>query len=1190
MIVKMMIKSQLEIHLLGAAEIKFDQKPIHIPRRVERIILYVLAAENHPVSRMTLIDLLWPEADQVDPRGTLRTALSRLRKNLPDADLLVTDHDLVTLDFDRCQVDLLGFENAFLSLQGILPALAKNKALPAQIVRQITQALALWHGDSFIQGKDLSTYPELEIWRQTLNKTVSHHREILMQRLADHYQACGQLERALDLFIQLGRLNYLEPQSHLSAIDTLTKLGRFNEVLEFCDALEAIFEREYNAPLPDEIIKRCHYSQLMLDANQRKVGTDWPIPGSMHFPLVGRTEELGLLRQAFFRGGLVIIQGEMGTGKTRLVRELYEILAPKPILILASGSQIENALPLAPLIHGVRGHVPQEVWKELDTVWAQQLSIIFPELIEIRADCNPSVTGKLASARHFLFDALLQLLNLTAKNYGRMLFFLDNGHWVDQQTLQALSYLLLQGFFDQHGVLIIASRVEEINRYIDDLVDQHQHSDSVQFIDMSGLNPDELRTLTQQALSQPPSRALVEHLYRQTKGIPFLALEIIRDLLEKPGDIEAFQKAEQLPLPASVHALIRSRLNRLSEQERYILTCAAVIGHDVKVDFLHAVSDLRQNEFLIALDPLIRSGFLSTIETDHGKVGALIFTHDMMREVVIKETSPAHLQMLHQRVAIQLAQSTQPQENHAKIADHFLSAGDEVNAFNWFLKAGVYAWSLGGRDEVLYAYQQAESLINKAQKDLFDTKQIFQLYKQWGDFAYQSDQPDMLEEVGVKLQYHAQLENNPLLLGLSNLILSTACFIREDFETGLMLIQKAIKDLETTEDAEALIKALFQKTHLLWWILDYDSVHTTANQMLTIICSNVSDSEKMKTYEFNAQRVISETLSAQGEATKALHTAQKNYQAFYHQLGTFDKLRACNMMARSHFTAGQLEDCIQFAQKGFEIVKKLENTFFEGVILTTLCKGEIVRGHLDEAYQHANRALKFAESNNKVQTLVAANTVLGDIFIILNNYPLALQYYRIAQVRQGFFFQSYHGLENNIHLARLLTWSGQLREARELLHPTLEITEQKGMAQLYLQALLIDGLCDLLEKKFHDAEKKFSSIINVADQKGLHQEALWGEFLMARMQIFKHQFEHAQQHLLALLDKTQSQKMILLSMFTMGLYSQLNQIHPLKTSPEHLKKSFDAILEELKTHTQLPPLKQDFAKTLQYWQEQHPFP
>ncbi len=136
-----MVKPSIEIHLLGPVEIIQGDKLISLNRRVERMILYILAVEQRPVSRTTLMDMLWPEADQTDPRGTFRTALSRLRRKLPDANLILTELDNVQLDLNRCKIDLITFQNSFQSIHGSTKHFPKSSAFTASNLESNSDSL-----------------------------------------------------------------------------------------------------------------------------------------------------------------------------------------------------------------------------------------------------------------------------------------------------------------------------------------------------------------------------------------------------------------------------------------------------------------------------------------------------------------------------------------------------------------------------------------------------------------------------------------------------------------------------------------------------------------------------------------------------------------------------------------------------------------------------------------------------------------------------------------------------------------------------------------------------------------------------------------------------------------------------------------------------------------------------------------
>lgn len=245
----------------------------------------------------------------------------------------------------------------------------------------------------------------------------------------------------------------------------------------------------------------------------------------------------------------------------------------------------------------------------------------------------------------------------------------------------------------------------------------------------------------------------------------------------------------------------------------------------------------------------------------------------------------------------------------------------------------------------------------------------------------------------MKLEQYARRENDPRLRGISNMMLANACFLRDDFQTGHMLIQNAVTDLEGTEDQDALITALFHQVILKWWMLDFEEILSPANRLLEIIDSLDAGSSQKLSEQFSVNRMIAEVYYAQGEAKKALEIAQETYRDFFNKLDTFDRLRAYNMMAYIYYINGEVEKCVHYAQVGLRVTRLLENIFIEELLLIILSKAEILQGHLDQAFQHANSALALGESNRKTQTTIAANTLLGDIYAVLQNDSVAMRHY-----------------------------------------------------------------------------------------------------------------------------------------------------------------------------------------------------
>jgi tetratricopeptide (TPR) repeat protein len=717
------------------------------------------------------------------------------------------------------------------------------------------------------------------------------------------------------------------------------------------------------------------------------------------------------------------------------------------------------------------------------------------------------------------------------------------------------------------------------------LLDQQRRTGHVEVITLNGLNPENLKKLVQHLLNQPPSPSFLDALYHQTNGIPFWALEVVRHLLDEYGDNQALQNIKEFPLIESAHAFILSRLSRFSEDSRYLLACAAIFGDDISITLLKSVSDMSQHGFLIALNPLIQYDFLRTDPSGDTSEGKLTFTHEILREVVIREMNAVHRQMLHQRVAVELSNASDSMAIAAVIAEHFKAAGDVENGFKWHLKAAGHAWDLGAAKDVIWSYQQAEELLKNTPGNVFGVDDIFHLYYQWGQFAYQSNQKSMLEEVGVKLQVFIKNQSDNLLTGLSNLILAMACFLWEDFETGLLLSQKAAKDLENAGQPAALIQAYFLKALFDWWSLDFNNVFTSADRITRLVEHSPLEFSQQNSFRFIARRMICDTYIAQGEAEIALRIGQEVFQEFFDVLNNFDKLRAHNMLAHAYFVAGDVKASEQYAQEGLKIAQVLDNVLVEVIALLILSKAEIVCGHLDQAFQHASRALTLAERQNKIQSIVTANTLLGDIFDILHNTTQAMQYYRIAQVRQGYTFQSYFGLENNIHLARLLTRKGLVAEARELLHTTLAVTEESRLMSFHIQALMADGLIDFDEGLFSLADQKFSMSVAIGEQKGLVQEVVWGKYRMAQMAYSQQQYDQAEELLLEILKITRLQGMVLLNKFALELTGQLSRKKSLSIPLDKLQSNYKTLVAQLEAHTQSEPLRGEFMNARRVWRE-----
>lgn len=1184
-----MKSSDLFVSILGLVDISYNGMAIHISRRVERGIFYYLLLENRMISREMLIDLLWPDAENVNPRGLLRTALSRLHSQMPDKDMLIRKRNQVGLDCSRCLVDLVKFEESYHSLGNILSAFPENKILPIQIFNQIKESLDLWHGDEILQGEDFSDYPELELWRQTRNREAQSHRLFLQKRLAEHYYASGQLDQALHALKFLFSIIQTDRSLQVKILDIYTKQGKYQETIEFCDSLEIIYEREFNAPLPEEILNYCQKAQKLIYPHDQDHISQWPISSLLDIPLVGRKNELAELKQIYYRGGMVKLNGELGSGKTRLAQALFETTSPKPFLVIASAKEDENSLPFAPIISGIRQFIPEDVLKEIDNVWANHLFLLLPELANFRVDFDIKIAQKLPIYRQHLLESIYQLFLLASKKYGRILFLLDDAHWADNQTLQTVSYLASRGLFEQNGLLIISSNSEYPQQTLQKTINQLSQSQPIHTITLPAFNPDEIRILIQSVINQPPKIDFVERMYNATGGNPLMVLSTLWHMLETLPDIESFMQTDPLPLPENIYKNIRSLINGLTADARQVLTIASLIGNEVPIKLLQSASELQQSRFLPALDLLIQTGFIYDQTINYSDERYIHFVHNKVRDIISKDISFTSWQILHQKLAILLSQPYRSNEQAAIIAEHYLHAGDLIRAFKWFLKAADYAWSLASREEASAAFIKAEEILVQSQKGEFDREHYLQLYDKMSKFAYQSSQISLLEEIGVKVQQFSAQYSDSELIGLANLSFAYACFFRDNFETGLMLTQNTLDRLDRKRHPELLIRTLYYRATFQWWTLDIEGVLTSKEKMKLALEEVPVDDPNRKSLQFLILALQGNIDYAKGNTKSFLSVSEEINREYFDDVGVYDRLLIYYNLSRSNYLAGNISECISFANEAVKMSQALENKYHEIFNLNNLSKYELIYGYLDEAYKHANMALNLAESVNNLQEAASASTLLGDLHGFLNNYPQAFHHYRIAQIRQGYSFQQFNALENHIHLARWLTRNNQLPEAKQIIKECLKVTEQKGISPLYLQALMADGLIDIKEKQVVLAKSKFEEAIEHAEKKDLAMDICWGKIRLVQLAIEEKNYIKAEELLNDILDFASEKNLITILKQAFVLAADLYKNNALQMSLKDLQSIYGNFIVRLEAHTQSEPLRKLFLKVHTDWQNENPF-
>jgi transcriptional regulator with XRE-family HTH domain len=425
--------------------------------------------------------------------------------------------------------------------------------------------------------------------------------------------------------------------------------------------------------------------------------------------LVGRRRELSLLTERLAtaregRGGLVLVAGEPGIGKTRLMVELAQRAHSEGWQVLSGRSyDSEGMPPYFPVAEALRAYVRACRSKELRTRLgrsAADVALVVTEVRDRLPDTPPAPAGIDDYGRYRVFESVSEFVLAIARSTpgAGLLLCLDDLHWGDQSTLLLLKYLA-QKAASAPLLMVGAYRTTELTRThaLADVLADLRRDELSERVLLTSLSAEDTTALIDGLAGAPASRAVADAIYRETDGHPFFIAEVVRQLQADGRDLTDVRAATmQWGIPEGVREVIGRRLSRLRTASNQLLQAAAVLGENLTVDVLEAVSGLDGNTLMDALDDAVGAGMLREEGASHA------FTHALIRETLYDELSLARKQRLHRQAgdALMHAHVRNLRPLISTIAAHYRLAGPAAEsdaALDWARRAGeaaaaVYAW------------------------------------------------------------------------------------------------------------------------------------------------------------------------------------------------------------------------------------------------------------------------------------------------------------------------------------------------------------------------------------------------------------------------------------------------------------------------------------------------------------------
>jgi DNA-binding SARP family transcriptional activator len=701
----------VDFRILGPLEVVDGMRPVEIGGARPRSLLAILLLHrNQVVPTERLLEHLYGTARPATAAKSLQAHVSRLRKALADG-RLATYGGGYLLQTDGDEVDADRFARLLDDGRAATTSGNPSVALPL-----LEEALGLWRGPA-LADLAYEEFAQSEIARLD-ELRVSCLEELAEARLAlgRHAELVGELER-------LVAEHPLRERPRGQLMLALYRSARQADALAaYQDARRTLLD--LLGLQPGRALQELERAILAHDpaldppgVEAARVGASAPSRRRTGGVFVGRERELaeldGALRDARAgHGRLVLVSGEAGIGKTRLIEELAAGARDVGTRIVSGRCWEAGGAPAYwPWVQALRTttrELDAETLREALGRGAADVTHLLPELRERFPGLPEPPAPDSEGARFRLFDATTAFLRRAAEERP-LLVVLDDLQAADAPSLLLLEFVAAE--LADARLLVVASYRDpepDAGDPIPALLAALGRRASTR-IRLRGLADAEVASFIEQSAAEQPPPALAAAIAAETEGNPLFVAEIVR-LLAAEGRLgEEVGAAWRLRVPETVREVIGRRLQRLSEPCHDILEAASVLGRDVPLDVLELLCGQTHAE----LRPLLDEAEAARAVTDApGSPGRLRFAHALVRDTLYDALPAGRRRELHAAAARAIEERAGDglDARLSELAHHLfraLPAVEPASVVDFARRAGDQAGALLAHEEAARLYETA---------------------------------------------------------------------------------------------------------------------------------------------------------------------------------------------------------------------------------------------------------------------------------------------------------------------------------------------------------------------------------------------------------------------------------------------------------------------------------------------------
>ena len=692
-------RKKLEVRVLGGLQVLVDGEPIEALRspRARSLLGFLLLHAEGPHDRRRLAFQFWPDSPESQARTNLRNLLHTLRQAHPvlDESLHVTS---TTLQWRPRQPTTTDVERFVVAARAALSADPDDHA---DLIARCRTAVELYVGELLAGHDDDWLVPRRDALR-------NQYRDVL-RTLATALIDSGRPGDATAVARDLVRVDPLDESGHRLRIEAHQAAGdRAGAVRAYHECATTLARDLGVEPGP---ATAAAYAAL-IDTPNAGAAEARETASRAGTELVGRDDEWKQLLTAWQRAadGLpraVLVTGEPGIGKTRLVAELRAWCRRSGVNIADARSYAtEGDLAYGVVAAWLRSPDIRVGLAQLPHDQRAELARLLPEVAS-----HPTARGlDNAERRRRIFDAAAAVIGASQPT----LLIADDAHWSDQVSHEFIHYLVRQ---PAEGAMLVAltARREELDagHPLIGLRDSLALLDRLTEVRLERLSREATGALGRQLASSLLDAGDVDALFAETEGNPLFVVETVR--------AGGGSRVESSALTPRLRAVIDARFHRLSEVAATVLGVAAVAARACSAGVLAELCDVDDRSLARGLDELWRRGILREAGADSYE-----FSHGKLRDAAYENLSPVMRRAHHAAIAELLADRARvdPEVASSQVAVHFERANRPDEAIAWLRRAALDAQQVAAYGEAVRLLDHALALVPSLATDVRHVREL----------------------------------------------------------------------------------------------------------------------------------------------------------------------------------------------------------------------------------------------------------------------------------------------------------------------------------------------------------------------------------------------------------------------------------------------------------------------------------